>query len=160
MNKNFTIGIIGVAIVIGATLLWTAPKNSATQNNTVTPGTGMMVEQNSIAASAQAGSQNIDASMVMLTKPGFVVVHEDKNGQPGAVIGSSKLIQPGMVQMNIPLSRKTVKGEILYAMLHFDNGDGVYSDADQPVLGKNGSPIMMNITVGAEGSATPAAVSL
>ena len=122
---------------------------------------GMMVDNNSIAVSGQGETNTLVASMGVLSDPGYIVVHEDNNGQPGKIIGVSKLVGPGMVHgVSVALSRKVVAGEKIYAMLHKDNGDKTYSDADSSVVGKNGEAIMMNITVQSGATTEPGAVSM
>ncbi|CAN5170376.1 hypothetical protein BH11PAT1_BH11PAT1_5170 [soil metagenome] len=173
ISKNIIIAIVVYLVIASILATWHGVIKRATNNeNTskltteVTPtnvipetNIGMMVEDNAIAASAQTNSNNATASMVVLTKPGFVVIHEDGNGKPGAIIGTSTILKAGKSDnVKIKLSRKTVKGEMLYAMLHTDNGDGLYTEVDLPVNGKNREPIMMNVVV--DDSESPKDISL
>lgn len=73
---------------------------------------------------------------VYLDKPGYVVIHlVTKDGKPGAVIGHSSLLTG---QNNrVPVNISGYKGEErLIAMLHYDDGDGVYEfpGPDAPVV--------------------------
>jgi hypothetical protein len=162
MNKTYISLAVVIIGIVGVFVLFNENQNKTTTNtgsNEPQSSTGMMMESNSIAVATQGESNTLIASMVMLTDPGFIVVHEDNNGAPGAVIGTSSLINPGMSRETVTLSRKLVKGEKVYAMLHKDNGDKQYSSLDQPVIGKSGEPIMMIVTVGPE-SGTPGEVSI
>lgn len=68
------------------------------------------------------GQVNIDS--VYLDEPGYVVVHKDDNGSPGAVIGHSDLISGEHQDVMI-----SVSGDItptVHPMLHYDDGDEMY----------------------------------
>ncbi len=162
-NKQIYILLAIVVVILGVGIIVIGNKGkSTTANNSPrsTNTSGMMVENNSIAVGSQGETNTLDASMMVLTDPSYVVVHEDNNGQPGKIIGVSKLVGPGMVHgVSVPLSRNAIKGEKLYAMLHKDNGDKTYSGTDQPVVSKSGEPILMIVTVGTD-SSTPGEMSM
>lgn len=128
---------------------------------TVSNDSGMRVESNSVYVSGQGESDSLTVTMVTLVDPGYVVIHSDNNGKPGAVLGKSELLPTG-TQNNAPikLSRKTVNGEIIYAALYRDNGDKKHTSDDEPVRGANGEPMMMNVTVDDAVESSPDAVSL
>ncbi len=99
-------------------------------------------EVNRIVVADQYPGNIAYVSSVQFAKPGFVVIHKDDKGKPGAVIGSAyfdKGINPG----KITLTEKTVDGGIYYAMLHTDDGDKKF-DAGKDVVLKDskGSEIM------------------
>ena len=167
MNKQTSIALIIIVLALAIVGIMALQKKSipATNQNTNTSqnmgSMGMMVDNNSIAVGAQGENNMLTASMLVITDPGFVVVHEDNNGQPGKVIGVSRLVGPGMVHnVGITLSRTAVKGEKLYVMLHKDNGDKTYTDVDSPIVGKTGDPIMMVVTVEAGTPTAPGAMSM
>lgn len=68
-------------------------------------------------------------------KPAFVVMHADNGGKPGLVIGNSKLFDRRETDLKISIGAGNA-GSKVFAMLHYDNGDGVYTslDEDKPVL--------------------------
>jgi len=88
--------------------------------------------------------------VVYLENPGFVVIHEDSAGTPGKILGASSLVPAGETK-NVPiaLSRATKDGEIIYVMLHLDDGDGKFDAAkDKPALDSvSGEPVMMVVMV-------------
>lgn len=58
---------------------------------------------------------------------GWIVIHEaDGSGAPGAVLGQTALAAGVNSMVTVDLSRNAVSGETLFAMLHLDDGDGVY----------------------------------
>lgn len=102
--------------------------------------TGLKLEaqKNFLEAGNQSPGQNIFVGKAIFEKNGFVHIHESKAGQPGnviseniplfkpkAVIGHSELLAPGEhLNFNVPLiSRQSKENEVLYVMLHRDNGN-------------------------------------
>ncbi len=99
-------------------------------------------ESNRIVVTDQFPGNIVYISSVQLANPGFVVIHADKNGQPGDIIGYQyfdKGINPG----KITLTKSTMEGSTYYAMLHLDNGDKKFDIAkDLPVKNSAGNIIM------------------
>lgn len=72
---------------------------------------------------------------VYLEKTGFVVVYENTFEPTGELLGVSLKLSAGEhVKVPIRLSRKTKDGEVFTAMLHSDNGDGIFTIANDPPL--------------------------
>ena len=153
MNKKMLLVLGGVvtAIIAGAVLL---QKNTG-QPDTAGDSAGLVVGKNAIYVAEQLPSQTVSIALVLLAKPGFVVVHEDRAGTAGQILGQSAALGAGETKnLSIALSRSTTDGETLYAMLHFDDGDGVFDVAkDNPVLNSVSSePVMMIIAVSQDAS--------
>ncbi len=78
--------------------------------------------------------------------PGFVVIHRSSTNvsQPGEAIGRSQLLDGIEDDVVIMLDRNINQGEILFAMHHTDDGDGVYEfpASDGPTLDEDGQPIV------------------
>lgn len=72
-----------------------------------------------------------------LKESGYVVIHKEEKGKPGKIIGVSKILAPGLYTNNaIDLGEGVASGERLVAMLHSDDGDGVFSvETDTPTKG-------------------------
>lgn len=99
---------------------------------------------NRILVTDQYPGNIVYISSVELEKGGYVVIHKNNAGKPGAIIGSAYFdvgVHPGQVN----LSESTVDGATYYAMLHSDNGDKVFSSTqDTPILNAQGQPIMQS----------------
>lgn len=155
----FIVGVI-VAVIVGAALfLRGGVKPSDTGGNS----SGLVVGKNAIYVAEQVPSKIVSAAVVHLEKPGFVVIHEDAAGVPGAILGVSGLLAAGETKSPalISLSRATKDGETIYAMLHLDNGDGVFDvGGDKPAAEDRvgGEPVMMVVTVSAD-AVEPGAVN-
>ena len=69
-----------------------------------------------------------------IDEPGFAVIHEDDDGEPGDVIGASDLIEEGTTSdFDAALDRDAEDDETLHAMLHYDEaGTEEYDGDDQP----------------------------
>ncbi len=128
--------IIGVLVFGGDKTDTTAIDNPGTTVPTSTTGV------NRIVMSDQYPGNIVYLSSVQFEKGGWVVIHANNAGQPGAIIGQTyfeKGINPG----RITLTKATVEGGTYYAMLHSDDGDKKFDVAkDLPLKDSNGSIIM------------------
>lgn len=122
------LGMTGVAIAIFGALLWSAPEAPEVDFGPVDVGGGAV----SIPAQTLAGAVTFSAE---LAKPGFVSIHESVGPAPGEVIGVSSLLPEGATtDATISLSTEMIPGLTYIALLHVDNGDGMYrTDDDMPV---------------------------
>ena len=159
MNK----GIIALAIVIvlGGGAYWFMNQSKSSTESAVNTDTSsaMRVENNSVIATDQPSGNTVTVSQVHLAAPGFVVIHDDNNGAPGAIIGFSGLLQAGdSNQVLVKLSKAVLDGTKLYAMLHNDtDGNGKFDAAvDMPVQSVQGGPIEGWFNISADASANPA----
>ncbi len=144
MHKTLT-ALVAI-LAIGGSLYWYAHKNQPTTATvTITPdsSSAMRAEENMIVMTEQRPGKTIIASQVHLATPGFVVIHEDADGKPGAILGASALLPAGdSSQVKITVARPTHDGEKLHGMLHSDTDENhTYSVADEPVLSRGGGPI-------------------
>lgn len=154
MNKKilFLLGGGITAIIAGAVLV----QKNTEQHDTTGDSAGLVVGKNAIYVAEQLPSQTVSVALVLLAHPGFVVVHEDRAGAAGQMLGQSALLLLGETK-NLPaitLSRPTKDGETLYVMLHSDDGDGIFDAVrDTPVVDSvSGEPVMMIIAVSQDAS--------
>ena len=153
-----TLGII-VAVAIGAAVFF---RGGRAKPNSTNDSTGQIIGRNAIYVAEQAPAKTISVAVARLEKSGFVVIHEDASDQPGKILGTSGTLKAGETK-NLPplaLSRLTKDGETLYAMIHLDDGDGIFDAAkDRPALDSiSPEPVMMIFTVSVDAS-LPAAVN-
>ena len=90
-------------------------------------------------ASLDVSDQTLDGNMVMidsfyLDKAGYVVIHMDKEGAPGPVIGNSSILSGSKRNLKVAVD-KDKAGNKVHAMLHYDDGDETYQfpGPDAPV---------------------------
>jgi len=150
--------IIAVLAIIAALLINHQANNSGVNSDsalvkhdaavTTQPKTGETVPKtkNAISVSTQKAGSSIDIDEVSLQKPGYVVIHADDNGKPGAIVAHSGLITAGTKQ-DLIIRYTTKPGTSYFAMLHSDDGNGVYlATKDLPIIGSDTMPVMVEFT--------------
>lgn len=102
----------------------------------------MLAEENAVIVSEQRPGARVHG-LAVLAAPGYLVIHEDKDGAPGAILGASALLPAGETSTEVTLSRAARDGETLHAMLHFEKGSNTTFSAaeDTPVPSSAGGPI-------------------
>jgi hypothetical protein len=100
-------------------------------------------EPDAILVSNNKVGNEVEVDYVKIAKQGFVVIHEDKDGQPGGVAGVSPLLNAGE-QREVFVKKIKIKDKTSYwAMLHYDDGDGQFdAQKDPPVKNANGGIVM------------------
>ncbi|RJR12550.1 hypothetical protein C4585_03525 [Candidatus Parcubacteria bacterium] len=146
MNKSLIFGAVVIIAGIAGYYLYssTATVSENTNENSDTTSAGMLAEENAVVVSEQKPGSTVTGSIVYLAAPGFLVIHEDADGAPGAILGASAVLQAGEnTEVPVTLSRASREGETLYAMLHTDtDANGSFDAAiDIPVESILGGPI-------------------
>lgn len=121
----------------------------------------LLVGDNAIYVSDIKPATMVNVGFAILSGGGYVVIHEDSEGKPGAIVGNSILLPQGENRdFEVTLSQESVDGEVLYAMLHSDNGDGVFNPAeDSPIQDNQGNIILMRFQVSSNAT-EPEVISL
>ena len=151
--------ILVVAVGIGAAFLFLRETD---EPGIAGDSAGLIIGKNAIYVAEQAPSQTISVEVVYLEQPGFVVIHENSNEKPGKILGVSGLLPTGETKdsLQISLSRSTVDGETIYAMLHHDDGDNIFDAAkDKPALDNLLNEPVMTIVVISQDVTEPGAVN-
>jgi hypothetical protein len=157
--KNILIVLAVVVVLVGVSFIATN-KPAETINNEVVNSTntlegesadlptdtvnGMRVEENAVVATEQRPGRTVKVAQVYLAEPGYVVIHEDNNGEAGVILGSSALLQAGENNnVVVTLTRATEDGEKLWSMLHVESNSNTTFDSsvDVPVESNRGGPI-------------------
>lgn len=149
MNKLFVVVLAIIIVSGGVYYFWAAPVNDGLDGNQEEMNadsnmSAMRAEDNMVVVSEQRPGTSITGSLTVLAAPGYLVIHEDDNGAPGAILGASALLQPGEnSNVQVRLSRAARDGETLHAMLHFEKGGNTAFSAaeDTPVPSRLGGPI-------------------
>lgn len=134
--------VIIVLIIIGIIVFGNKSSEAPTPDNNNSAPTTQTGAVNRVVMSDQYPGNVVYLSSVQLAQPGYVAIHKDNGGQPGAIIGYAhfdKGINPG----KITLTESTVEGGTYYAMLHADDGDGKFDAVkDAPLKDSRGNVIM------------------
>ncbi len=102
------------------------------------------MESNSVVVIEQKPGTTASLSLVQLSSPGFVVIHEDAAGSLGAVLGASALLPAGEnLNISVSLSTSTTDGQKLHAALYSDtNGDSSFTaGTDRAIIDSLGNPL-------------------
>lgn len=107
------------------------------------------------AAAIEAEDQISDGTAIIvasvtLPNGGFVAVHGDDNGAPGAVIGVSPLLPPGLSEdVEVTLDEPLTADATVYPMAHIDDGNGTYEfpGPDGPAVDANGDVAVVAVVV-------------
>lgn len=95
-------------------------ETSVLSSSTPTNGIG-----NSIEVIDQLASINAAIASVTLTNEGWVVIHEDREGKPGNVLGAAWLPGGSHQNVTVDLLRAMEAGRRYYAILHHEvDGEG------------------------------------
>jgi len=108
----------------------------------------------SISVPEQAGGANVFIGSATLPDGGYVVIHKDLEGKPGAIIGISEFLSEGTTSnFLIDLDEEAVDGDSLFAMLHIDDGDRSFAfpGADIPVANIEGNIVLTKFGIVDEG---------
>lgn len=107
------------------------------------PADGQALSSNSrILVENQPPGLSVHIASLMLTRDQWVVIHEDKNGSPGAILGAGRF-RAGMTSGDVELLRATEEGRTYYAMFHRDDGvTGFDPKSDLPSSDDAGHAIM------------------
>ncbi len=152
-SKTFIVLAIVVPVVVGVFFFLRNGSNAPSQ---IDGSTGLIVGTNAIYVADQLPRQSVSIAVVRLASPGFVVIFDDNAGKPENILGTSGTLPIGDTKNITPilLSRITKDGEVLYAMLYLDDGDGVFDSAkDKPAHDRLiGQPVAMMFTINLDAS--------
>ena len=147
MNKNIVIGIVVLVVIIFLVKSFRGNDKELGQGAIDNGASGFIVGKNALNVDEQTIGTVAEISLVILEKNGYVVVHEIVNEEPGKVLGASAFLQAGKSEsVGFTLTEPLQEGKNYIAMLHLDNGDGIFN-IDTDSVAKNddadGSPVMM-----------------
>ena len=153
-SKGLIIGII-VVVVIGI-FVWRYFSSKTVPNEQVGgEQNGQVVGlEDSIFVANQKPGRFVNVGRAALSKKGFVAIHQEEAGAPGAIIGFGSLLNTGESKnFSVTLNRKSVVGESFYAMIHWDNSNGTFNPAeDAAATDKNGDIVMAKFMISASAS--------
>jgi hypothetical protein len=109
-----------------------------------------------VTANDQDVATELNIAQVDAEQIGWIVLHRDNDGTPGAVFGNAQVFtgENGNVVVMLDEGESVSSGEQVWAMLHIDNGtiheyefDGSQGSNDPPVTDALGNPIMDSFVV-------------
>jgi hypothetical protein len=137
-----TVIIIIVLVILGYYMFKGGSSAPTTTETPTTEENASNGDVNRVVVADQYPGNIVYVTSAQFAAPGWVAIHEDNAGTPGAIIGSAyfdKGINPG----KITLAKKTVEGKLYYAMLHSDDGDKKFdATKDMPLKDASENIIM------------------
>lgn len=148
-SKGLIIGII-VVVIVGV-FVWRYFSSKTGPNEQINGNQNEQVAgiEDSIFVANQRPGRFINVGRAALSKRGYVVIHQEEEGAPGAIIGFGNLLSAGESRnISVTLNRNSVSGEGLYAMIHWDNNNGTFNPAeDAAATDKNGNAVMIKFMI-------------
>lgn len=141
--------IILLVVLVGLAIYLALKTDKMGQDDIINPedsggasGQFMKLGENAIVVMEQRLNDEVLVTAINLEKPGFVIVHRDVDGKPGAVIGVSKWFPAGQyANEDIGLTESLQAGMDYYAMLHNDDGNGIFDPNDDMPVESSGEPM-------------------
>ncbi|GMQ85238.1 MAG: hypothetical protein BMS9Abin07_0804 [Acidimicrobiia bacterium] len=122
MRKGIVTAAIAMALIVAAC--------SSTEDTTTTLEAAPPNGPSSVTFEAQdSDGTSIVVVAVTLAANGFIAVHADNSGSPGAVIGHSSLLGAGdSTDVTVTFDEPITESTTLWPMVHIDiDGDGEYT---------------------------------
>lgn len=156
-NSYLIVGIIVVLLVVISFAVLRTRLPQIGRVSTPTPTPIAQATRDEVAVSTHTPAKTAVIDKATLQKNGFVVIHEEQEGVAGGIIGASSLLSTGTHEnITVDLVRKSLENEKLFAIVYYDNGDGVFdasgSSPDKPAMGENDSAVLAKIDVSSETS--------
>ncbi len=121
--RNMALAVVAIALVAAAC---STTEETTTTTTLEAPPTG----PSSVTFEDQASDgTSVVVTSVTLPAAGFVAVHADNNGSPGAVIGNSDLLPAGeSTDVTVMLDEALAESAMVWPMIHIDmDRDGEYT---------------------------------
>lgn len=104
------------------------------------------IQKNRLIMSPQRPGNSVIIDEVGLQNPGYVVIHEDNNGEPGKVLGRSGLLSAGDKQ-DLVIRVGLAPNKSYVAVLHDDDGNKTFDVLkDLPIMSAQAAPVMVQFS--------------
>lgn len=145
--KKHTLVVGIIVLFVCGVVLWKILREPHVDESVLLP---LQTSEDAVYVADQRPGYAMVGTLAVLSRPGFLVVHRDKDGGIGGVMGATALLPVGRNEhVDLTLDRKASDGEALYALLYEDtDGDNIFTDGtDQPLLDSAGSKVFMMFSV-------------
>jgi len=115
-------------IQIGIDASTSAPTPVSPTQPPVAPTQPSAAETSIVVEDHPSDTREATIKEVRLQHAGYVVIHQSENGSAGSIVGHSGLLQPGVhTNVKVAIDPIVIGQNKLFAMVHVDNGDGIYN---------------------------------
>ena len=129
--KNLAIIILVIAVLVIVFAFYRKPNRQSTQAPLSQAPTDIVEVRDNLPG------DSVVIPRVVLSSPGFVMIHKSDNGRTGAIVMTGDYLPAGESKdVVVHTGIETQSGESYFAMLHVDDGNGNYDDPgrDSPVV--------------------------
>lgn len=112
------------------------------------PGSAMSVPE------GQASLTSVDVN-VTIAKPGFITIHRAISTAPGPIVGTSSLVDVGEQTVTLALTEAMTPGFTYIALLHVDDGDGIFVVNDDLPVAVDGNVLRVDFKAAGESLLIP-----
>lgn len=100
-----------------------------------------------------AGVEEVQVGYVKLSRPGYVIIAADDDGVPGKRIGTSVPLEGETEHFTVSLTETLEHDAVYYAVVHHDNGDGVFDVSTDPAANDSLDSVVLMTFLALEGAA-------
>lgn len=154
-NKGIIFFISIILLIIGGFLLF----NAFLKENVIEQEVQeeVIIEQEVVLPliiPEQAGGNEIFIESAVLQSDGYVVIHGEENNEIGEIIGVSEFLSAGTkTNFLMGIDEEVVEDDILFAMIHIDDGDSIFDEnLDIPLVDDNGDIVLVKFVIVNEGA--------
>ena len=139
-KKIWIIGGVVVALVIVGAMMYRGSNDQTAQQGIV------VGDQNALTINDQdPNSVAVLVSSASLREPGFIVIRDDSQGKPGAIMANSALLQLGE-HKNVSIIMQLKPGATYYGML-FSSYSGSFNKNSTALNGPDGKELIVPFKV-------------
>ena len=145
----YTIGAV-IIILVAYLLFFRSPAETVapTDTATTTSAVASSTQAASLMINDQFSTSTATVDKVVTGASAWVVIHEDRGGKPGNILGASWVPAGETLNLKVELLRAAMEGQTYYAMVHADDGViGFDFKTDLPITDTTGSAVMQSYKV-------------
>lgn len=118
------------------------------------------LSENAIVVLEQRLTDDVSINAINMEKAGFVIIHRDAGGKPGAIVGVSRWFPAGQYSdEEIGTTETLMDGVSYYAVLYVDDGNGIF-DPKEDKPAQNFAGDVMGVFEASKDAADPNGVEI
>lgn len=147
----YTVGAI-IIVIAAYMLFFKSPTETIAPTDdtmaTSTSSTASSTLAASLTIADQFSTSTVTVDKVVTSAPAWVVIHEDRGGKPGNILGAAWVPAGNTEGLTVELLRGATEGQTYYAMIHAEDGiTGFDFKTDLPITDASGNPVMKTYKV-------------
>ena len=145
-NKGITETRNGGTNSTGAIPDGTSTNGTISNEPPTQPETVSSTTSGKLSIADQPAGVTVQVAHAEVSQDQWVVVHEERSGEPGNVLGAARFM-PGTISGVVTLLRGTTVGSRYFGVIYQDDGDRIFSlEKDTPLHDAQGNTILVTFT--------------